>query len=78
MAKCQLSGKTPQAGNTRPWSKKATRRTWQPNVQKFTVYVPELGRTITLRSSTKAMKTVDRIGLSAYLRKNNLTLQDIT
>ncbi len=78
MAKCQLTGKGPQFGNSRPWSRKATRRQWQPNVQKFTLYVPELGRRVNVRASAKAMKTVNKIGLMAYLQKNKLSLQDIT
>lgn len=77
MAKCQLSGKGPQTGNNRPWSRKATRRQWQPNVQKFSVYVPELGRTVKIRASTSAMRTVNKVGLMAYLKKNKLTLKDL-
>ena len=78
MAKCKLSGKGPMHGNSVPWSKKKTKRQWQPNVQKFSVYVPEMGRTVKVKASTRAMKSVNRIGLMAYLRKNNLTLKDVT
>ncbi len=78
MAKCQLTGKGPQFGNNRPWSKKATRRQWQANVQQFTIYVPELGRSIKLRASTDAMRTVNKIGLLAYLHKNGLTFKDLS
>ncbi|MBX3016235.1 MAG: 50S ribosomal protein L28 [Caldilineaceae bacterium] len=78
MAKCQLSGKGPQSGNHRPWSRKATRRQWQPNVQQFTLYVPELGRRVKIRASASAMRTVNKIGLSAYLQKNQLSLKDLT
>lgn len=78
MAKCQLSGKGPQSGNNRPWSRKATRRQWQPNVQQFTVYVPELGRSVKLRASTSTMRTVNKIGLTAYLKKSKLSLKDLT
>ncbi|MEZ4728623.1 MAG: 50S ribosomal protein L28 [Caldilineaceae bacterium] len=78
MAKCQLSGKGPQFGNNRPWSKKATRRQWQPNVQQFTVYVPEMGRSVKIRASTSAMRTVNKIGLMAYLKKNKLSLKDLS
>lgn len=78
MPKCKLSGKKPQHGNSVPWSKKKTRRVWQPNIQKYTLYVPELGRAIRVKASTKAMKSVNKLGLLAYLKKNNLTLQDIS
>lgn len=78
MAKCQLTGKGPQFGNNRPWSKKATRRQWQPNVQNVSIYVPELGRSVKLRVSTSALRTINKIGLTAYLQKNGLSLKDLT
>ncbi|MCB0044112.1 MAG: 50S ribosomal protein L28 [Caldilineaceae bacterium] len=78
MAKCKLSGKGPQYGNNLPWSKKTTRRRWQPNVQKYSIFVPELGRTVKIKASTRAMKSVNKLGLMAYLRKHNLTLKDVT
>ncbi|HHW88847.1 MAG TPA: 50S ribosomal protein L28 [Chloroflexi bacterium] len=77
MAKCKVSGKRPQHGNNRPWSRKATRRTWQPNVQSFSIFVPELNRTVQLRVSARSMRAISRIGLAEYLRKQGLTLQDI-
>jgi large subunit ribosomal protein L28 len=77
MAKCDLTGKGPQFGNNRPWSKKATRRQWQPNVQNVSIYVPELGRSVKLRVSTSALRTISKIGLTAYLQKNQLALKDI-
>lgn len=77
MAKCIVSGKRPQHGNNRPWSRKATRRTWQPNVQQFSVFVPELNKTVRLRASARSMRSISRLGLAAYLRKQGLTLQNI-
>lgn len=78
MAKCKLSGKGPLSGNRDTFSKKKTRRKWQPNVQKRTIFVPELGRSVKIKASARAMKTVNRIGLMEYLRKNNLKLKDVT
>lgn len=74
---CKLSGKRPRAGNNVSFSQKKTRR-WQiPNIQKTRVFVPELGKTVQLRVSTKAIKTIDKIGLSAYMDKRGLTLKDL-
>ena len=42
MAKCANCGKATTFGRNRPWSKKATRRTFRPNLQ--TVSVVEEGR----------------------------------
>ena len=78
MAKCKLSDRGPMHGNSVPWSKKKTKRQWQPNVQNYTVFVPELGRSYKIKASVRAMKSVNKMGLMAYLRKNDLTLKDVT
>jgi len=78
MARCKLSGVGPMHGNNDTFSHKKTRRTWQPNVQKRSIFVPELGRTVKIRASSRAMKSVNKIGLLAYLRKNGLSLKDVS
>lgn len=75
--KCKLSGKGPQAGNNVSFSQKKTRRRFLPNLQMKKVYVPELDRTVRIRMSTRAMRTVDKIGLMAYLKKQGLSLKDV-
>ena len=40
-------------------------------------YIPETGRTVKLKLSTKAIKTLDKVGLQSFLNKNNLKLSDI-
>jgi large subunit ribosomal protein L28 len=42
-AVCDICAKKPGFGNNRPWSKKATRRRWDPNIQ--TVRTPAGGGT---------------------------------
>ena len=37
MPKCDNCAKGPLYGNNRPWSNKATRRHWHPNIQKIKV-----------------------------------------
>lgn len=37
MAKCANCGKTTTFGRNRPWSKKATRRTFRPNLQAVSI-----------------------------------------
>jgi large subunit ribosomal protein L28 len=64
---CQVTGARPGFGNNRPWSKKATRRRWEVNLQKKTYYVPSLGRKATLRLSTNAIKRIDVRGIDAVV-----------
>lgn len=76
--KCVITGKGVQHGHNVPWSKKKTQKVWKPNLQKKKVYVPELGRSVTLRISAKGIKIIDKIGLAAFLRREGLSLKDIT
>jgi large subunit ribosomal protein L28 len=46
-------------------------------VQNVSIYVPELGRSVNLRVSTSALRTINKIGLTAYLQKNQLALKDV-
>jgi len=74
---CKLSGKKPQYGNNVSFSQKKSRRHWLPNVQQRILYVPELGQSIRLKISARALRTLNKKGLLTYLRDEGLTLSDI-
>jgi large subunit ribosomal protein L28 len=59
MAQCQGCGRGPQFGNNRPWSKKATRRRWNINIQQ--VNVTENGQTISKRLCTSCVRTLSKV-----------------
>lgn len=78
MAKrCQLSGKRPMAGNSVSHAHNKNRRRQLPNLQSKRIYVPELGRWVRLRVSTRALRTVTKKGLMSYLAAEGLSLQDV-
>lgn len=56
MAKCAHCGKTTTFGRNRPWSKKATRRTFRPNLQTISVF--ENGRTVRKVLCAKCIRTL--------------------
>lgn len=67
---CELTGKRPTTGNLVSHSNIKTRTRWLPNTQKKQYVVPELGETLTLRLSTRAIRTIDKQGgLVPALRK---------
>jgi large subunit ribosomal protein L28 len=76
--KCQITGKKPLSGHNVSHAHNVTNRWQKPNVQRKKIYVPELGRTIRLKVSTRALRTIDKKGLTAFLQDNGLTLRDIT
>ena len=75
---CQVTGKRALVGNNVSKSNIKTKRKQFPNLQTKKLYVPELDKTIKLKLSTSALKTIDKIGLISYLKKQNLKLSDIT
>lgn len=56
MAKCANCGKTTTFGRNRPWSKKATRRTFRPNLQTVSVY--EKGQKIQKVLCARCLRTM--------------------
>ena len=75
---CKLTGKKPLRGNRVSKSNIRTNRFQYPNLQKKKVFVPELNKSITIKISVKAMKIIDKLGLMPYLKKQGLSLADIT
>ncbi len=75
--KCKLSGKGPLTGHNVSFSQKKTKRRFMPNIQSKRVYIPEMDRTVRIKMSVRAMRTVDKIGLMPYLRKQGLSLKDV-
>ncbi|AEF42012.1 50S ribosomal protein L28 [Hoyosella subflava DQS3-9A1] len=45
-----------------------TSRRWNPNIQRRRYYLPSEGRHVTLRVSTKGIKTIDRDGIEAVVK----------
>ncbi|MFW6368942.1 MAG: 50S ribosomal protein L28, partial [Spirochaetota bacterium] len=78
MAKCKVTGKGPLSGNNVSKANNHTKRWQRPNLHKKRVYVPELGRAVSLRVSSRGLRTITRSGLMEFLKKNNLQLKDVT
>jgi large subunit ribosomal protein L28 len=79
MAKqCQVTGKKSQVGGRYSNRTRATqfnpcgvvRR--QPNLQKKRIYIPELGKTISVTLSTKALRTIAKKGAYQTLKEAKL------
>jgi len=75
--KCQLTGVGPQTGNTRSKANNKTKRRWNPNLQEKRVWVPEINRFVRVRLTARALRTLDKKGLLAFLKAEGLTLADL-
>lgn len=66
---CQVTGKKPLVGNNVSHAHNKTKRRFYPNLQKKRFYIPEEDRWITLKVSAKAIRTINRNGITAVLKK---------
>lgn len=66
---CQITGKRARVGNKVSHANNKTKRKFYPNLQKKKFYIPEEDKWITLKVSTSAIKTINKNGISAVLKK---------
>lgn len=68
--RCELTGKSALTGHKVSHSNRKTKRRFLPNLLNVTLMSDSLGRSVRLRVSAHALKTVDhRGGLDAFLLK---------
>ena len=66
---CQITGKRPISGNNVSHANNKTRRRFLPNIQHHRFWVEEENRFVTLKTSTKGMRIIDKLGIKAVLDK---------
>ncbi|MTI31192.1 50S ribosomal protein L28 [Xanthovirga aplysinae] len=66
---CQITGKRPRVGNNVSHANNKTKRKFYPNLHKKRFYIPEEDAWITLKVSTTALRTINKNGISAVLKK---------
>ena len=74
---CDISGKKPMVGNNVSHANNKTKRKFYPNLHKKRFYIPEEDRWVTLKVSSKVLKTINKNGISAVLkdaRKNGVII----
>ncbi len=76
--KCMATGKKPLVGNHVSHANNKVKRRQNPNLHWKRIYVPELDRTVRLRISMRAYRTINKKGLLAFLKDNGLTIKDVT
>jgi len=66
---CQLTGKRPISGHSVSFSNHKTKRRFEPNLQKKRFYIPETDQWVTIKVSANALRTIDKLGLYAFIKK---------
>jgi large subunit ribosomal protein L28 len=80
MAKvCDITGKRARVGNNVSHANNKTKRKFYPNLQKKSFFIPEENAWITLKVSTRALRTINKKGISAVLKdaqkKGNIVIK---
>ena len=68
-AVCQVTGRKPSFGKSVSHSHRRTSRRWDPNIQSKRWFLASENRWVTLRVSAKGIKTVDKQGIEAVVRR---------
>lgn len=70
--KCEATGKGSQYGNRVSKSNAKTRHRFKPNLQTKKFWSQEQNKFISLKISTSAIRSIDKLGFDAFVRKNNI------
>lgn len=74
MAKSDITGKRKLKAQNVSHSNIKTKRWQNINIQTRRVYVPELNRFVSLKLTTRDLRTIDRIGVMAYAARYGVTI----
>ncbi|UZR93700.1 50S ribosomal protein L28 [Chondrinema litorale] len=66
---CDITGKRPRVGNNVSHANNKTKRKFYPNLHTKKFYVPEEDRWIKLKVSSTALRTINKNGITAVLKK---------
>ena len=76
--RCDISGVTHQNGNRVSHANNKTHHKFESNLQSKKLFVPELGKTVRVRVSTRILRTIDKLGFTGALKKYGLSIADVT
>jgi large subunit ribosomal protein L28 len=76
-SKRNITGKKPMFGNQRSHSLRATRRQWKLNMQAKRIWVPELDRFVRVQVSAGELRTIDKIGLVEFMKRQGRSVDEL-
>ncbi len=73
--RCELTGKGVLVGHRVSHSNIKSKHRFLPNLQKKKFWSTELNKFVTLKVTTSTIRTIDKLGLDAFARKNGVKLK---
>jgi large subunit ribosomal protein L28 len=71
---CSLTGKKRLSGNSVSHSQRKTRRVQHPNLITKRIFIPEENRTVKVKLSVSALRTINKKGLQQVLKDEGIQL----
>lgn len=75
--RCKISGVSRQNGHRVSHANNKTKHAFKANIQSRSLFIAEENRTVRVKLSTRMIRTIDKIGLGAALKKFNLSVADL-
>jgi large subunit ribosomal protein L28 len=75
--KCEISGVSRQNGNRVSHANNKTHHVFKANLQTKRIFVPSEKRWVRVKLSTRMIRTIDKLGVEATLKKYNVSLADL-
>lgn len=69
---CEITGKRPLTGNKVSHSNNKTKMRQLPNLQYKRLWVPELNQFVRIRLSTRALRSIAKMGFVAFCQKHGI------
>ena len=69
---CSLTKVKGLVGNNVSHSQRKTKRVQHPNLIKKRIFIPEENRTVTLRLTARALRTLNKKGVHQFLKENGI------
>ncbi len=76
-SKRRITQKKPMFGNNRSFSLRATRRKFGLNLQTKRIFVPELQRFVQVQVTVDELRTIDKIGLPEFLKRQGRNIKEL-
>lgn len=75
--KRKITQAKPMFGNARSFSMRATRRKFEPNYQNKSIYIEELHQFVRVQVTARELRTIDKIGLGEFMRRQGRSLKEL-
>ena len=76
-SKRKITATKPIFGQSRSKAFNTTKRQFLPNIQNKRIYVPQLDKWIRVKVTAKELRTIDKIGLLEFLKRQNISLNQL-